>query len=66
MAYELRLNSTTVLTFESEEEAVGRARQEIRSNPALEPELRDMTTGKPVAPGASKGWRDDLGNKVGY
>lgn len=66
MPYELRLDDQTVLTFDSEEEAVARAREEVRANPDLEPELRDTTTGKPVAPGASKGWRDDLSKTVGY
>ena len=66
MPYELRLDSNTVLTFDSEEEAMARVREEMLARPDLEPELLDTATGKPVTPAASKADRDDLSNKVGY
>jgi hypothetical protein len=66
MAYELRLDSKTVRTFGSIEEALACAREEMRSRPDAEPELRDTETGEPVAPGASKSWREHLSNEVGY
>lgn len=66
MPYELRLDRNTVQTFETAEEALERAREAMATRPESEPEIRDLTTGKPLAPGASKAWRDELAGKVGF
>jgi hypothetical protein len=66
MAYELRLDANTVRRFETMEDALACARQRLRENPDAEPALRDSETGDPVAPGASRSWREHLSNEVGY
>jgi hypothetical protein len=38
----------------------------MQKRPESEPEIFDTSTGKPVAPGASKADRDDLATKVGF
>jgi hypothetical protein len=66
MPYELRIDGKPVETFDSEEEAMHHARNAMRTRPESEPEILDTATGKPVSPGASKAWRDDLARKVGF
>jgi len=66
MPYTVRLNGRTVATFDTEEEAVARARAILRDDADKQPEVLDAETGQPVAPGASKGSRDDLARKVGF
>jgi hypothetical protein len=66
MPYELRMGGQAVQTFDTEEEAVAHAREAMQKRPESEPEIFDMTTGKPVAPGASKADRDNLATKVGF
>jgi hypothetical protein len=66
MPYELRMDGRSVQTFDTEEEAVAHAREAIQMRPDSEPEIWDMTTGQPVAPGASKAWRDELARKIGF
>jgi hypothetical protein len=66
MPYTLRLNGRTIATFDTEEEAVARARAILRDDADKQSEVLDAETGQPVAPGASKGSRDDLARKVGF
>jgi hypothetical protein len=66
MPYELRMAGQAVQTFDTEEEALVHAREAMQKRPESEPEILDTTTGKPVAPGASKTDRDDLATKVGF
>ena len=65
MAYELRVGPVTT-QFETESEAVNAAKQALRGDPDAEPEVIDLTTGKPAAPGASRQWREDLKNNIGF
>ncbi|MBN8899447.1 MAG: hypothetical protein BGO51_07425 [Rhodospirillales bacterium 69-11] len=65
MPYELRLGGET-RTFETEEDAVACARDLIRANADAQPEIRDLSTGHAVAPGATAKSRDELANKVGF
>lgn len=65
MAYELRVAGTTK-QFDSEAEAVAAAKQAFRDDPNAEPEIIDLATGNPAAPGASREWRDELKNKAGF
>jgi hypothetical protein len=66
MPYTVRLDGQAVATFDTAEEAVARARAILRDNADQQPEVLDAETGQPVAPGASKGSRDDLARKVGF
>lgn len=66
MAYELRLDGRTITRCDTEQEALALVRQALAADPDHEPEVIDLATGKPVAPGASHPDRDDLANKVGY
>ena len=66
MPYELRLPGQPSRSFETEAEAVEAARQAMLADADAEPEIYDAATGKPCAPGASKGWREDLKSRVGF
>jgi hypothetical protein len=66
MAYELRLAGAPKGCFDTEEAAVAAARDIIRANADAEPEIYDLETGKPCAPGASTSWREELANRVGF
>lgn len=66
MAYELRINGAARGTFDTEEAAVSAAREAIQRDVDAEPEIYDLSTGKPSAPGASKTWREELANRVGF
>lgn len=66
MAYELRLGGKVAGTFETEEAAMAAAAEAVKANADAEPEVYDAATGKPAAPGASKGWREDLATKTGF
>jgi hypothetical protein len=66
MPFTLRLDGKTVATFNTEEEAVARARAILRDDSDKQPEVLDAETGRSVAPGASKGSRDDLARKIGF
>jgi hypothetical protein len=66
MPFELRVNRQTVGTFATVEEAVAQARDIVRADADRQPEVIDTATGKPVAPAASRGSRDDLARKIGY
>jgi hypothetical protein len=65
MAYELTVG-TAKTRFETEAEAVEAAKQALRGDPDAEPEVIDLATGKPAAPGASRQWREELKNNVGF
>ncbi len=66
MAYELRVGGASTGQFDTEEAAVAAVRDLIRTNPDAEPEIFDLATGRPCAPGASKTWREELANRVGF
>ena len=66
MPYTVRLDGRTVVTFDTEKEAVARARSILQDEADKQPEVLDAETGQPVAPGASKSSRDDLARKIGF
>jgi hypothetical protein len=66
MRYRVCLDGRTIATFDTEEEAVARARAILRGDADKQPEVLDAETGQPVAPAASTGSRDDLARKVGF
>lgn len=66
MAYELRLPGQPAVTFDTEAEAIAAAREALQTDLDAEPEIYDLATGKPCAPGASKSWREDLKKRVGF
>jgi hypothetical protein len=66
MAYEVRLNGAPKGTYDTEEAAIAAVRDVIRDDADAQPEIFDLSTGKPVAPGASQGWREELANRVGF
>ena len=66
MPFELRINKRTVAIFDSSDEALARARDEVKAQPDCEPEVLDAATGQAIAPGASMRSRDELAKKVGY
>ena len=66
MPYEMRLAGRAPAPFDTEADAVAAARQVLLDDPDAEPEVFDTATGRPVAPGASKGWREELKNKAGF
>ena len=66
MAYEVRLGGKAVGTYETEEEAMAAVREAMLADADAEPEVYDTQTGKPAAPGSSKGWREDLATKTGF
>ncbi len=65
MAYELRVGGSGQ-QFDTEPEAVEAAKQALRDNPDAEPEVIDLATGQPASPGASRNWREELKNQVGF
>ena len=66
MPYELRLAGRAPAVFETEAEAMAAARQRLADDIGAEPEVIDLATGKPCAPGASAGWREEFKGKVGF
>ncbi len=66
MPYNLFIDGCMIGQFGSPDEALARVRQEMERQPNREFELRDSETDEPYAPAASKGWREQLANKVGY
>jgi hypothetical protein len=66
MSYALRIKGGASPTFDTEEEAVARAREILQTHPDAELDIWDTTTGKPAAPAGSKAWRDELARKVGF
>ncbi len=66
MAYELRVGSVARESFPTEEEAIAAVRALILAEPDAEPEVFDLATGRPCAPGASRNWREELAKRVGF
>ncbi len=66
MPYELRITGAPRAQFDTEQEAVDAAALALRDNPDAEPEIIDLATGRPAAPGSSKNWREELKNRVGF
>ncbi len=66
MPYELRIPGAAPARFETEPEAVEGARDALRANPDAEPEIFDLATGNPAGPGASRQWREQLKNSIGF
>jgi hypothetical protein len=66
MPYELRIAGKTSAQFETEQEAVEAAKEVLFDDPNADPEVIDLSTGHAAAPGASKRWREELRNKVGF
>jgi hypothetical protein len=66
MPYELRAPGAQARQFQTEQDAVDAAKQLLQQDPNAEPEIIDLATGKPAAPGASRNWREELRNRVGF
>lgn len=66
MPYELRIAGKTNEIFETQPEAVEASKRAITNNPEADLEVVDLSTGDAAAPGADKGSREDLRNKVGF
>lgn len=66
MAYELRIAGTPRERFETEQDAVAAAKRLLQDDPNADPEIIDLSTGRPAAPGASRNWREELRNRVGF
>lgn len=62
MPYELRVAGKPSAAFETAEEAMKAA----RAATLADPEVIDLTTGEPAAPGASQADREDYATKVGF
>ncbi len=61
-----RLGDKTIATFATMEEALDQARAIVRDDTDTQPEVLDVDTGQPVAPGANRGSRDLLASKIGF
>ena len=66
MPYELRVAGKPPVAFETAEEAMTAAKAATLADPDAEPEVIDLTTGEPAAPGASRADREDYATKVGF
>ena len=66
MAYELRTAGRPAEQYETAEDAEARARDLIKANADLQVELIDLATGRPYAPAADRGDREQLSRKVGF
>ena len=66
MAYEFRVGGVSRAQFATQEEALEAAKQALLEDPNSDAEVIDLATGRAAAPGASKRWRDELRNKVGF
>ncbi len=66
MSYELHLDRQLVATYATLDEALTHARAAVRDNPDCDPEILDSETKRAVEPGASRRWREELSNKIGY
>ena len=66
MPYELRMRGKTNERFETQQEAVEAAKKAIAADPEAEPDVIDLSTDDPAAPGADKASREDLRSKVGF
>ena len=66
MRYRVKVNGVETGTFATQEEAVATVRDTLQRDVNAEPEILDDETGKPVAPGSSRGWREHLAHQIGY
>ena len=66
MAYELRIPGRPPRRCETQAEVERLAREATRADPDAEPEVIDLSTGRPAQPAGSAARRDRLANKVGY
>ena len=64
--FEVRVNGSIVDRYESQPDAIDCVRRLVKQDPNSEPEILDAETGKPVAPAASRGWREHLSKQIGY
>jgi hypothetical protein len=64
--YAVHIDRKPVASFPTSEEALALVRQELKTRPNCEPEILDTETGRPLEPAASRGWRDQLANEIGY
>ncbi len=60
MAYEVRIDSKPVGTFDTSEAALERVRDELKRRPDCEPEILDTSTGRAFQPASSKRWQEHL------
>lgn len=66
MPYERRIPGKNPARFATEQEAMAAAKQSLADDPTVDPEVIDLSTGRPAAPGADKASREELRNKVGF
>jgi hypothetical protein len=66
MPYELHIDRRHVATFATSDEALEHARAALKERPGCEPEILDSETKRAFEPAASRRWRDELANKIGY
>jgi non-canonical (house-cleaning) NTP pyrophosphatase len=66
MGYELRFNGRPFGVFETQEAALQRAREALRDQPDLQPEIINTETGRASMPAGSKRWQDELASKTGF
>jgi hypothetical protein len=68
MPCELGVNGQVIARCDTEEEAVGLARERLADAPDTEPEpeVVNLATGEPATPGGTAPARQDLANKISY
>lgn len=66
MAYELRLDGQPLGRFDTQESALREVRRLLADHPDREPEIIDLDSGRPLAPGATGTDREELAKKIGY
>lgn len=64
--YELRLNGRLSGLYEKLEEALTRAKVAVVLDPDCDPEIIDQRTGRASMLCASKRWRDEIAEKIGF
>ena len=64
MAYEVRIDTKPVGTFDNSEAAIERVREELARRPDCEPEILDTSTGRAVQPASSKRWQEHLSKTI--
>ena len=66
MSFTVRLKGKIVAAYDTEAEAVARAREIVLQDADNQPEVIDEQTGRGAAPGASARSREQLATKVGF
>ncbi len=64
--YELRLNGRPCGDYLTLEEALLRVKAAVIADPDLDPEIIDRRTGRASMLCASKRWRDEITERMGY